>query len=123
MPEAVKPRVARWPRDLQTIQHRIQHVASEDVRVPRLAIWLAKHPVSRLAANGAYPVAPKYIHQQGAGIQNSDTCFSFRSYQLFAPKAVSNADGLGFEANVVPSQRQQLADPKPRASRAREEWA
>ena len=26
MPEAVKARVARRPRDLQTIQHRIQHV-------------------------------------------------------------------------------------------------
>ena len=68
-------------------------------------------------------MAAKNTHQQRAGIQNSDTCFSFRSYQLLAPEAVSNADGLRFEANVVPSQRQQLADPKPRASCTREEWA
>ena len=123
MPEAVEARATRRPRDLQTIEHGIQHVPPENVCGPKLAIWLSEHPVSRLAANGACLVAAKDIHQQWAGIQNSDTCFSLRSYQLSVPEAVSNANGLRFEVDVVPRQRQQLTNPKSRASGTREERA
>src|SRR5690348_15396622 len=93
---------ARYARDSQSVEHRVEHITAKNVRVKRVTIRLAEHEVLWVAERRLLSLLSKGTQQAWPEVDRSDAPLGLGRQDLAFPKGLPDLELLCVKINVLP---------------------